>query len=404
MQHPLWLCPFRPFFALALIWAWFVMLLWAGFLFMGWPLPAVPGGPFVWHAHELLVGFGSAAIAGFVLTAVPEFTDTPAFGAAPVRRLVALWLIGRVAFWCSGWWPVAGLALAGAAHLALLLGLTGLLAPRLWRDPERRHLSFIWMLVLLAALLAGFYADALRAGEPLRWLHAWLGALVALIIVAMSRISMSVVNASIDAQVLLDGLERPPYLARPPRRNLALLAVALYTAAEFLQAPGQVTAWLALAAMCAVLNLLNDWHVGRPLLRRWPLMLYGVYGFMALGYGAIALARLTQALSPNAGVHLLTTGVLGLNIYIVVCIAGYTHAGVEKDGRPWVLWGALALMLAAMLRALAYIAAPAALWMGLAAALWCAAFILQSAHMLPVFLRPRADGQGGCAGVLGKPG
>lgn len=404
LQHPLWLCPFRPFFALAMIWAWLVMLPWAGFLFMGWPLPAVPGGPFVWHAHELLVGFGTAAIAGFVLTAVPEFTDTPAFDAAPVRRLVALWLFGRLAFWSSGWWPTAGLALAGAAHLALLLGLTWLLAPRLWRDPDRRHLSFIWMLVLLALLLAGFYLDALRGNEPLRWLHAWLGALVGLIIVAMSRISMSVVNASIDAQVRLDGRDRLPYLARPPRRNLALLAVALYTVAEFIQPPGQVTAWLALATMCAVLNLLNDWHVGRPLLRRWPLMLYSVYGFMALGYGVSALAWLTQAWSPNAGVHLLTTGVLGLNIYIVICIAGYTHAGVEKDGRPWVLWGALALMLAAALRALAYLAAPTALWMGLAAVLWCVAFVLQSVRMLPVFLRPRADGREGCAGVLGKPG
>lgn len=404
LRHPVWLCPFRAFFALAITSAWFVMLAWAAFLFLGWPLPAVPGGPFVWHAHELLVGFGLAAVAGFVLTSVPEFTNTPTFAARAVRPLVGLWLLGRLAFWSSGWWPVAGLAASALAHLALLAGLIALLAPRLWRDPERRHMSFVWMLALLAAVLAGFYIDALRGEAPLRWLHVLLGVFMLLIIVAMSRISMSVVNASIDAQSEADGMERAPYLARPPRRNLALLAVALYTAVELAQPGGRTSAWLALAALCAVLNLLNDWHVGRPLWQRWPLLLYAVYCLMALGYGVLGVALLTGGFSANAGVHLLTTGVFGLAIYMVVCIAGYTHAGLDKNGRGWVLWGAAALVLAALLRAGAYAGWASAALMGVAAALWCAAFVLQSVHMLPVFLRPRADGREGCAGVLGMPG
>ena len=117
LAHPLWLCAFRPFFALAAIAAWGSMAAWAGFLFLGWPLPAVPGGPFVWHVHELLVGFALAAVAGFALTGIPEFTDTPSFAARPVRVLVLLWLLARIAFWLSGWWPHAALALAGApAH------------------------------------------------------------------------------------------------------------------------------------------------------------------------------------------------------------------------------------------------------------------------------------------------
>ena len=404
VRHPVWLCPFHPFFALTALAAWFMMLAWGAFLFLGWPLPAVPGGPFIWHVHELLVGMGTAAVAGFVLTSVPEFTDTPSFDARAVRPLVALWLLGRLAFWCSGWWPAGGLVVSALAHLGLVAGLMAMLAPRLWRDPDRRHLSFIWTLCVLAFVLGGFYFDALRGQDAMRWLHALLGVLMALIVVAMSRISMSIVNASVDAQVASDGVDRPPYLARPPRRNLALLAIALYTAAEFWQPGGHTSAWLALAAMCALLNLLNDWHVGRPLLKRWPLMLYAVYGFMAVGYGFLGLAVLTGAFGANAGAHLLTVGVFGLNIYLVICIAGYTHAGLEKNGRPWVLWGAAALMLAAVLRALAYAGFASAVFMGVAATLWCLAFVLQSAYMLPVFLRPRADGREGCAGVLGVPG
>ena len=399
LAHPLWLCPFRPFFTLTLIAGWALMGLWGGFLWLGWPLPAVPGGPFVWHAHELLLGFALAAAAGFVLTSVPEFTRTPSFEPGPVRALVGLWLLGRLGFWCSGWWPTLGLAVAGLAQLALIGGLMALLAPRLLRDPERRHLSFLWALALLAGVAAGFYADALRGLAPTRWLHALVGVWMGLIVIAMSRISMSIVNASIDALALRDGQAREPYLARPPRRNLALLAIGGYTLAVFWQPGGPTSAWLALAAACAVLNLLNDWHVGRPLLQRWPLMLYAVYGLMAAGYALTGVALLGGALSPNAGLHVLTTGVLGLNIYLVMAIAGYTHSGLDKSGRAWVPWGAALLMASAVLRACAYAGATSVL-MGLAALLWCAAFALQSAHMLPVFWRPRADGAGGCDGLL----
>ena len=398
LDHPVWLCPFRPFFTMAIVAAWALMLAWVGFLSLGWPLPTVPGGPFVWHAHELLMGFALAAVAGFALTAVPEFTATPAFSARPVRLLVALWLLGRAGFWFSGWLPGPGLVVAALAHLGLLGGLAVLLAPRLWHDPERRHLSFLWSIGLLALVVAGFYGDALRGLAPTRWLHAMVGVLMGLIVVAMSRVSMSIVNASIDERVMAETTDRAPYLARPPRRNLAMLAIALYTLVEFWLPSGRVTAWLALAASCAVLNLLNDWHVGRPLLRRWPFMLYAVYLFMAAGYALTGVAQLSGTFSPNAGLHLLTTGVIGLNIYIVICIAGYTHSGFDKDGRAWVPWGAAMLALAALLRAGAY--AGATQWaMALAALLWCAAFVLQCGHMVPVFLRARADGASGCAGV-----
>ena len=399
LAHPLWLCPFRPFFTLALIAGWALMGLWGGFLLLGWPLPAVPGGPFVWHAHELLLGFALAGAAGFVLTAVPEFTRTPPFGARPVRVLVGLWLLARLGFWFSGWWPMAGLAVAALAQLGLIGGLMALMAPRLLRDPERRHVAFLWALAVLAVVAAGFYVDALRGAAPTRWLHALVGVWMGLIVIAMSRISMSIVNAGIDAQVAADGQAREPYLARPPRRNLALLAIGLFTLAEFVQPGGPVSAWLALAAAAAALNLLNDWHVGRPLMQRWPLMLYAVYGLMALGYALIGVALLSGGFSPSAGLHVLTTGVLGLNIYLVIAIAGYTHSGLEKSGRPWVPWGAALLVAAALARASAYAVAPTAL-MGLAALLWCAAFALQSAHMLPVFWRPRADGASGCDGLL----
>lgn len=367
LAHALWLCPFRPFFALTMLSAWLLMGLCAGELRHGRKHEA--GHPRQHEAQQQLV-----------------------------RLLVLLWLLGRLAFWCSGWWPGPALALSALAHLGLLAGLMALLAPRLWRDPDRRHLSFFWTLLALAGVVSGFYVDALRDVSPARWLHLLVGVFMALVVVAMSRISMSIVNASIDDLAARQSEELAPYLARPPRRNLALLTIALFTLAEFWQAGGPVSGWLALAAACALLNLLNDWHVGRPLLRRWPLMLYAVYLLMAGGYALIGVAVLSEAFSPNAGLHLLTTGVLGLSIYVVICIAGYTHSGLEKGGRAWVPLGAMLLVASALLRVGAY-AGQAQAMMGAAALLWGAAFLLQSAHMLPVFWRPRADGASGCAGI-----
>lgn len=454
LAHPLWLCGFRPFFLATLLAGLGLVALWLLFLGLGWPLPAVPGGAQVWHVHELLFGLSLAAVAGFALTAVPEFTGTRSFRARHVRQLLAWWLAGRMAFWLSGFWPPVMLALAGAAHVGFAVMLTALIGPRLWRDPGHRQQGFWWALLALVCTVTGFYVDALRDEYPMRWLHATLGVLMCLIVVAMSRISMSIVNASIDdlnaeeqraarqvaqtaapaVQVVAGGTpnarmgadaasgglatatgavlpasaprvvaghdddEREAYLARPPRRHLAVICITLFTVMQWFAPDDRVTGWLALASSAAMLNLLNDWHVGRPLFHRWPLMLYGVYLFMAAGYGLTGLMLLQGDGSASPGIHLLTVGALGLAVYAVICIAGYTHSGLEKNGRPWVIVGAVLLTTGAVLRALAYWFDPPVLLQA-AGLMWCAAYALQAWQMLPVFLRARADGAEGCAGV-----
>ena len=354
-----------------------------------------------------------------------------------MRWLLGLWLLGRLSFWLSGWWPQGLLALSGVFHVGFMGMLTAMVAPRLWRDPGHRQQGFWWAFVALIVTVAGFYVDAVQGEFPMRWLHATLGVLMALIVVAMSRISMAIVNSSIDddferrhpvavhareqashgttengmpaagpadrapvAPTALPVEEDEPtaYLARPPRRHLAVICIMLFTAMQWFDPSNRVTGWLALAASAAMLNLLNDWHVGRPLFSRWPLMLYMVYVFMAAGYGLIGLVLVAGDGSVSPGIHLLTAGALGLAVYTVICIAGYTHSGLEKNGRPWVVVGAGLLVASAVLRALAYWFDPPVL-LQLAGLAWCAAFVLQGWQMLPVFLRPRRDGLWGCQGV-----
>ncbi|MFW5452242.1 NnrS family protein [Thioalkalivibrio sulfidiphilus] len=389
--HALFLCGFRPFFLAAVLTALVAMSLWGGFLFLGLPLPPVTGGPLVWHGHEMILGFGVAALVGFLLTATPELTDTPPIPRKWVILLVALWLLARLGYAIGG----HGQWLTAFTEIGLLGLLAALIAPRLWNDPQRRHLAFLWAVLLLWGGTLGFHLDALRGHYPMRWLLAAAGLFMALIVLAMSRISMRIVNEELK-RLGRDDLE---YLSRPPRRNLTVFCIGAYTLAELLAPLHPVSGWLALAAAAAVFNLTNDWHLGRPLFRRWILMLYVVYWLIALGYLVLGLSILTDTVLVGAGRHLLMIGGLGGAAFMVMNIAGRIHVGLALERRPWLPLAMGALMGAALVRAgAAYPGSAAGILLLLAMTGWLLAFALLLIRLAPLWLRPRGDGGAGCAG------
>lgn len=388
------LCSFRPLFLATVLLAVAGIALWLGFLGFGLPLPGVPGGPMVWHAHEMLLGFGLAAVAGFVLTAVPEFTSTAAFGRQVGFGFLVLWLAARLSFWLSG---VIGPWPAALFNSAFAIALLVLLAPRLLGDPLRRQYGFFGGLGTLALVTVGFHVDAVGGRYPMRWLYAGIGVMMVLIVVAMSRISMRILNDAIQARREAGHDVDDDYRARPPRRNLAIFCISLFTLAEWLALPAPLNGWLALATAAAMFNLLNDWHIGRALLERWSLMLYSVYWLMALGYGALGVSLLADGFASSAGRHLLTLGAMGVSILAVLCIAGRTHSGYALDQRRWVPIATCLLVLAALLRASAGLpGAPVPLLNMLAGLGWLTVFGLALRYLAPIWLRPRPDGGTGC--------
>lgn len=400
LARPLFLCGFRPFFLLG---AWFAVLdmgLWFAFLSGALPLPAMPGGPFVWHVHELVFGFAIAAVVGFLLTSVPEFTSSAAFEPPLTLALLLAWLAARLAVVVSGW---IGIVPVAVAHLSLLGILMLRVAPLVWRDPARLHTGFLWALVALWLISAGFYVDTWRGEPVMRWLYAAIGALMALIVLAMSRISMRIVNEGLDALRDAGHDVGDEYRALPPRRNLALATIALHTLVEWF-APGEaVTGWLALAVAAAVFNVLGDWHRGRVLLDRWVAMLYAVYLLMAFGYATMGSALLFDIGSVSGGRHLLAAGALSLAIYVSMSIAGRVHTGRKLDMRGWLPIGATCIVAGALIRAAAALGGPHAQSLLYASALiWLAAFASWAAHFQRVSVGAREDGRAGCAGLAGE--
>lgn len=406
LTHPIFTCAFRPFFLLAALSGALLMLLWlasaTALPLFAWVRQAMPGGGVVWHAHELIYGYGMAAVAGFLLVAVPEFTQTPNFPRARAAALALLWLAARLAYLAAPLWPAwLGLWPALLFNLALDLLLAITVLPPLLRAAGQSQAGFTYGLASLLPLQAGFFIAILNGGDAMRWLHAAVGALMALIVVAASRISMRIVNGRIINGELHDPLpETPVYLARPPRRNFAIFTIALCAALEFFHAPATVIGWSALAACAAMLNLLNDWHIGRPLFTRWAFMLYACYWLMAIGYGLMGACWLGLPGKLSAGRHLLMIGGMGLSIFAVMCIAGRFHSGRWLDQRRWVPISALALCASAALRTWAGLA-PAGLFthvaLALSGLLWVAAFSAYTLYFWPILMRPRTDGLAGCA-------
>ncbi|HBS27396.1 MAG TPA: NnrS family protein [Gammaproteobacteria bacterium] len=387
-------CGFRPFFLLASGYAVLLMTAWL-FFWKGWlALPDVLGGFIAWHIYELVYGFVLAAIIGFITTATPEFVDCKEINRGRLFALVLLWLAGRIAFWMSGAW---GLVPAAMTNLALLISLLVLLAPPIWRDPGRPHMSFIYALTMLAVAECGFYISGFQGAPVIPWLMMAIGIVMILIIIALSRISMRVINGVEEGIDLF--AEEVEYLARPPRRNMAMFTIGLYTVIEFIAPGNAITGWLALAAAAAMLNLLNDWHIGRPLLNKWVFSLYSVYWLIALGYGLIGLSILADWPMISAARHLLTTGAIGFAIFLIMVFAGQVHSGRTLEFKNWMLISILALIAATIFRVSMSIPLLAPLYMMLlmiAAALWILAFSLYFIYFRKILLGRSADGRSGC--------
>jgi uncharacterized protein involved in response to NO len=150
---------FRPFFLLAGIYAAIGMSVWLWAYIAGWsPLPSLP--PQLWHSHEMLFGFIAAAVAGFVLTAVPSWTGSRGFAGAPLVVLVMLWLAGRIAF---AFFDEIPLDLVILAEVLFLPAVIVTIAPSLFRTRNRN----IVLLLVIAAFWAAdlVFLHAIRSGD-----------------------------------------------------------------------------------------------------------------------------------------------------------------------------------------------------------------------------------------------
>jgi uncharacterized protein involved in response to NO len=373
---------FRPFYLLAALLATAALPLWLAQYFGLLALPA-PFAPMAWHAHEMVFGFASAVIAGFLFTAARNWTGLPTPTHAPLALLAGLWLLGRVLMFTG---PAGAAAVADIAFLPAV-------AMALWVPLHRsrnRNQFFVALLLVLAAANVAFHLA-----------HAGAVALPELTAVRFALYLVVVIVTIMGGRVIPSFTRNAVPGARSRMvRPLDLAAIACAAAAFvalLLPLPALLAGVLCLAA--AVLHAARLWTWDPWCTRATPILwiLHLSYAWIPIGLLLLGAHALGAPIPSTLGDHALSAGAVGGMIIGMITRTARGHTGLPLQvNRVEVLAYAL-VHLAALARVLWPLVAPDTyLWaLSAAGALWSAAFLLYLLMYVPLLTAPRVDGNPG---------
>ncbi len=379
----LWSYGFRPFFLGGAVWAVAAMALWIAALIHGLPLGGGYGAP-LWHAHEMVFGFAPAVLAGFLLTAIPNWTGSLPVSGGPLIGLAGLWAAGRLAMAGAALWGMGAAALVDAAFLPALwiIATREIVAGKKWND-----------LKVLAAVGAvtlgnlGFHVAVFWGGDPALWLRGAVAGYVALILIIGGRIIPSFTRNWLAQR----GVQALPVPYR--RFDMGVIGVSAAVLGLWALAP-ESGLLLPAALVAAALNVarLARWRGlacrAEPLL----LVLHIAYAFVPLGFLAIAAAQ-AGAILPASALHVLTVGGIAPMMLAVMTRATRGHTGRALTASGWTTLSYLCLFAAAIARPLADLTGGMGL-MEAAGGLWIAAFGIFVAEHAPMLARQRRKPHG----------
>ena len=366
---------FRPFFLLAAVAA---VLLPAGWLALlaGWRWPGAPAAPLDWHAHEMVFGFAAAAMAGFLLTAVPGFTRRPPVTGLPLGLLALAWLSARLAGMFSSALPATLPMLADSGFLAAIAVLT---ARDVIAAGNRRNLVLVALAVLMA--LASL-VDHLGLTAPTR--VPGLHVLLVLLTVLGGRVVPSFSANWLRAQ----GSEMLPRSRTVP--DVATLVLTVLAGSLHLWGGSRVS--LAVVAGLAALAhavRLAGWRGLAT--RREPLVFVLHVGYAWLPVGYLLLACAAAGVVPHAApIHAFGLGAVGTMVLAIMTRASLGHTGRPLRAPRAAVLAYWMVSLAALTRVAATLWPPAwTVLVPVSGVAWMAAFALFLVAYLPMLVRPR---------------
>lgn len=386
-QFALFNLGFRPFFLGASIFAVVSIVLWMFVYFSNGVTSIEHITASQWHAHEMLYGYGMAVVAGFLLTAVKNWTGIPTLFDKPLAILFSLWCIARVLFlFGTTFLPWA----AGADLLFGLMLLVAITLPIIKAKQWIQLAVVVKVLLLLLGNLVFFlgYFGVLTNGM----LYAINGA-VLLFISLILMIGRRVIPFFIER-----GTEVRVQLKQYKWLDISILVVflALFLNVIFIQAPYLTT---ALAWSLFALNgfRLCNWHTAG--IWRVPLLwsLYLSAWFINVGFMLFALQAENNTLSILT-LHLFTIGGIGLITLSMMSRVALGHTGRDiRTPSPWIKVAFFCLIASVVFRVLVPMMTIQfyTVWVLVSAVFWALGFAIYTAIYMPILLRPRADGAAG---------
>lgn len=376
---------FRPFFLFGALWAAMAMVLWILMLSGIYMLPTRLD-PVSWHAHEFLFGYLGAIIAGFLLTAVPNWTERMPVVGWRLAGLFALWVLGRAAIAGSALLPPG---LAAAIDLSFPVALGAVLLREIIAGKNWRNLVVLALLAVYIVANLVFHIDATAGYDATPGLGLRVG--ISAVVMLISVIGGRVVPSFTRNWLAQRNARRLPV---PPMRRFdkAVLLATLLGLGCWVVLPDNAITGIALLIIGALhIARLGRWQGAQTLTEPLLWVLHLAYAFVPLGAVFAAVSILSADGFPAAAAeHIWLAGAFGLMTLAMMTRATLGHTGQKLTAGPGTLAIYLALIASVLVRT------GAGIWVGaattfytLSGILWIGAFACFVVVYGPCLLQPK---------------
>ena len=379
--HPFLRGGFRPFFFGAATWAIVAIALWLCELAGEFTLPS-DFASVAWHRHEMLFGFVGAAVSGFLLTAIPNWTGRLPIAGKPLLSLFGMWAAARLAVLFSsriGLWPAAILDVGLYVVLALL-------AAREVIASKNRNVPIVGLVFLFGVADA---ADYLGQVGTLDADLGWRGA-IALVIVMISVVGGRIIPSFTRNWMVKRGV-KSGLPTQPQSLDLLVIASTALALLFWLAFPDRkLTGAILLLAAAAQALRLSRWGGHRTLADPLVTILHAGYAWIPVGLALLGLSVAGYDVPRSGGVHALTAGAMTTMILAVMTRASLGHTGRDLKASPMTVAAYVCVTIGALLRVAASLGVgPYALMLDFAGAFWGVALLLFVIVYRPVLWSPR---------------
>lgn len=310
---------FRPFFLFGSVYAGAIILVWLPVFYGQIQLHSV-FVPRDWHIHEMLFGYIGAVVAGFLLTAVPNWTGRLPLLGKPLIALFSIWVAGRIAICISA---SIGWGAAAIVDSAFLILLAAAAAREIAAGKKWDSLKIVAIVSLFAICNMAFHLEAHFAGMADYSVRAGIAVVIVLVVLIGGRIIPSFTRNWLARQA--PGRMPVPF-ARFDAATIGFSVISL--AFWVVQPQDRITGWLLLGCGCMHIVRLARWAGYRTFPDRLVLILHVAYAFVPVGFILTALGTF-YSVSPSAGIHAWTGGAIGTMTLAVMSRATLGHTGRE---------------------------------------------------------------------------
>ncbi|MEN8180614.1 MAG: NnrS family protein [Pseudomonadota bacterium] len=374
---------FRPFFSVAALSGVALLGIWLAIWFGLLPPPA-HYGLIGWHSHEMLFGYTSAVIAGFILTAVRNWTGIDTLKGTPLALLTLIWLLGRVTPFIYSV-PAPLIALIDISFLPLLT--LALYQPLI---KSRNKINRIFLPLIATMGLANLLVH-LEALGVAAFANKGIDLMLNMILILLTLVSGRVLPFFTEKAVA----ESKP-VSNKLRDQLVFSLIIGWTLMQLVCPQPWLLGVLAIGIAASQAWRFIDWY--HPQIWRVPILwvLFTGLGWLIVGFLLKALAQF--GFYPDSlATHALTSGAVGVLTLGMMARVTLGHTGRELQPKQLVEINFIILNLAVVLRVFTPALVPDLhdLWIQLSGSLWILCFSLFSFYYLPILLRPRIDGRPG---------